>query len=260
MSLRIFLTAVYIMWYRQIKRFTRARSRVVGAVVQPILWMIFFGLGWAPALRAPSARVIFGGVDYLSFLAPGVAMMGVFMVSFMSGISVIWDREFGFLKEVLVAPVPREATIIGRALGDSTVAVAQGLTILAVAHLISSGLNSLGMPIAALSMLLVALAFSGVGIAIGSRMSSMEGFQLINTFISMPTLFLSGAFFPILTMPSWMKILAFINPLTYGVDAGRGALTGNGYFSPWFDLSLLLILATIFMGLAAWTFRRTTIE
>lgn len=257
--MRTFIRTVHIMWYRQIKRFLRARSRVIGSIVQPIFWLIFFGLGFSG-----SFRTVPGGInrnlDYLPFLVPGVVMMSVFFGSFMSGISVIWDREFGFLKEVLVAPVPRDATILGRALGDSTTSVIRGILILLLASVLAPSINLAGIPVVLVSMILVALSFTSFGIIIGSKMRSMEGFQLINTFLSMPILFLSGAFYPVQTMPTWMRAIAMINPLTYGVDAARIALTGTGVNSLMVDMIMLLVTSVIFISISAWVFRRTTIE
>lgn len=253
-----FIRTVQIMWYRQVKRFLRARSRVIGTTIQPIVWLIFFGLGFSRTFRMMGPGM--GGFEYLPFLVPGVVMMSVFFGSFMSGISVIWDREFGFLKEVLVAPVPRDATILGRALGDSTTSVIQGIVILILASVLAPEINLSGIPAVLVSMMLVSLSFTSLGIIIGSRMRSMEGFQLINTFLSMPILFLSGAFYPIQTMPRWMRAIALLNPLTYGVDGARIALTGMGVNDIWTDLILLSCTSAIFVGISAWVFRRTTIE
>lgn len=253
-------TAIYIMWYRQIKRILRAKSRIVGAIFQPIIWMIFFGTGWAAAFKIPAARMIFGGLDYLTFLAPGIIMMAVFFTSFMSGISVIWDRQFGFLKEVLVAPAPRWAIILGRILGDSTLAILQGLILTAIAYILAPNLNIIGIPLSVLAMLLTALTLTSIGIIIGSKMSSMEGFQLITTFFSMPMLFLSGAFYPVETMPQWMKTLAHLDPLTYGVDLTRNALTGTSYHPIWINLTALTTITIITLTVAATIFKKVTIE
>jgi len=252
-----FMRTVQIMWYRQVKRFLRARSRVIGSTIQPIVWLIFFGLGFSRTFRMMGPV---GGFEYLPFLVPGVVMMSVFFGSFMSGISVIWDREFGFLKEVLVAPVPRDATILGRALGDSTTSVIQGIVILMLASVLAPEIKLSGIPLVLISMLLVSLSFTSLGIIIGSRMRSMEGFQLINTFLSMPILFLSGAFYPIQSMPGWMRAFAMINPLTYGVDGARIALTGMGVNNMLTDLLMLSFTSAIFVSISAWIFRRTTIE
>ncbi len=255
-----FVRTVHIMWYRQIKRFLRARSRVIGSIIQPIFWLIFFGFGFSGTFRMMSPGGMNRSLDYLPFLVPGVVMMSVFFGSFMSGISVIWDREFGFLKEVLVAPVSRNATILGRALGDSTTSVIRGLLILMLASALAPGINFSQIPIVLISMILVALSFTSIGIIIGSKMRSMEGFQLINTFLSMPILFLSGAFYPVQTMPRWMRAIAMMNPLTYGVDGARIALTGTGTNSLWIDLIMLSLTSLVFISVSAWVFRKTTIE
>lgn len=252
------LISVYVMWYRQVKRFVRARSRLIGSIAQPLFWMLFFGLGFSSALSFQEARSF--GLGYMSFLIPGIVMMAVFFTSFTAGISVIWDKEFGFLKEVLVAPASRSLLIFGRALGDSTVAALQGFIVLAVAYFLTPTLLLDGIPIFTLTVFLTALTFTCLGIALASKVRSIEGFHLLTTFIAMPTLFLSGAFFPVETMPEWMKILAFINPLTYSVDAARKILTNIGFFSLPLNLMVLLGSTLIFTFIAAWIFEKTTVE
>ena len=253
------LVSTYVMWYRQVKRFVRAKSRLIGSIAQPLFWMLFFGLGFTSALTFQGYRV-FNSMSYMSFLIPGIILMAVFFTSFMAGISIIWDKEFGFLKEVLVAPASRSILIFGRALGDSTVAVFQGFIVLAVAYLLTPNLLLGGIPILALTVFLTALTFTCLGITLASKIKSMEGFQLLTTFIAMPTLFLSGAFFPVETMPSWMKIMAFLNPLTYGVDVARKVLTGVSFFPLTLSLTVLLGVTLTFTLLAAWVFEKTTIE
>jgi len=254
------LNALYAMWYRQVIRFWRAKSRVAAMIIQPIFWMIFFGLGWASAFRVGGIKGLFGGLDYLTFLIPGVLMMAIFMFSYMSGISVIWDKEFGYLKEILVAPVSRRVSILGRMLGDSTVAILQGIIIFSVAYPLTPTLKVINMPFVMLIAFLTSLSFASIGTIVATKMRSQEGFQLIVNMISMPTLFLSGAFYPIDTMPTWMKYLAYINPLTYGVDASRLLLAGSGSFNLITDLILLLVLSLILVTLATQTFKKATIE
>ncbi|RLI01900.1 ABC transporter [Candidatus Bathyarchaeota archaeon] len=254
------LNSTYVMWYRQVKRFIRARSRLVGSIAQPLVWMIFFGVGFASSFRLQGYQKIFGGIDYLSFLIPGVVIMAVFFTSFTAGISVIWDKEFGFLKEVLVAPTSRTLLIFGRALGDSTVAAIQGFIVLALAYLLVPNLSMMGIPLLILTVFLVALSFTSLGIVLASKIRSMEGFQLLMTFIAMPILFLSGAFFPVKTMPEWMKILAFLDPLTYGVDVARVALTGVGFFPLTLSFIVLLGLTVAFTVFATCVFRKVGIE
>ena len=254
------LDVLYAMWYRQILRFWRAKSRVVSIFTQPIFWMIFFGLGWSAAFRVGGASGLFGGIDYLTFLIPGVLMMTIFMSSFMSGMSVLFDKEFGYLKEILVAPVSRRASILGRTLGDSTIAVLQGLIITLIAYPIAPGINILNLPFVLLIGLLMSVSFASIGIIIATSLRSFEGFQLIINMISMPILLLSGVFYPISTMPEWMKAAAYINPLTYGVDVARFLLAGVGYFDLIVDIVLLIGLSTVLILIATFMFEKATID
>lgn len=251
------MRALIIMVYRQIKRFSRARSRVVGMVVNPLIWLIFFGVGWSGVFK--DVRV-FGGVNYLTYLAPGIFAMTVFNQSFISGVSVIWDREFGFLKEVLVAPASRKETISGRIVGDSIVALVQGAVILFLTLLITELQISGILPALGVGFLL-AIAFSSFGVCLATRIQSMEGFQMIMTVLMLPIIFLSGAIYPITAMPLWMKLLAYINPLTYAVDGARSILTGvDGIFPLSTDLSILGFLAVFFLGIAMLAFESSTLE
>ncbi len=251
------MRAFAVMVYRQVKRFMRAKSRVAGMILNPIVWLVFFGMGWSGVFRSSS---VFGGVSYLTYLAPGLFAMTVFNLSFISGLSVIWDREFGFLKEVLVAPASRKETIAGRIVGDSIVATSQGLVILALTFLIAD-LKVEGLPIAISVGFLMAMAFSGFGVGIATRMESMEGFQIIMSLLMLPLIFLSGAIYPIQTMPEWMKVLAYINPLTYAVDAARQSLTNvSGIFSLSTDIAVLVVLVGVFLGVAMMLFEGATME
>jgi ABC-2 type transport system permease protein len=248
------------MVYRQVKRFVNARSRLVMSIVQPIIWFVFFGMGWSRAFSFPGARQMFGGLDYLSYLASGMVAMTILTGSFMSGLSVIWDKQFGFLKETLVAPASRKEVIIGRALGDSLVVVFQSLVILTLMFFLAPGLNPYGVVPAVLYGLMLALGFASIGIALSTKLSSMEGFQMIVNLITMPLLFLSGIFYPINTMPDWMKILAYLDPATYAVDGMRYWLTGVSSIDPALDIGLLTVLTVIFLVFAARVFEEATIE
>jgi len=241
---------IYANLYREVKRFLRAKSRVLGSIIQPIFWMIFFGLGFTNAFRAGGSAGGFGGVSYIDFLIPGVFMMTIFFSGFFSGISVIFDREFGYLKEILVSPAPRWATLFGRAIGSTIISLIQGLIILAIAYPIAPELNYLNLGIVLLAAVMLSLSFTAIGIIIAVRMRSHEGFQLLVNFLAMPLLFSSGAFFPIETMPDWMKIIAYINPLTYAVDISRYALVGIYSINPLTDFMVLGFIS-ITLGLIA---------
>ncbi|AMM54675.1 ABC transporter permease [Pyrococcus kukulkanii] len=248
------------MIYRELKRFIRSRARVIGSLLNPLIWLIFFGKGWAGAFNFPGARMIFGGVDYMTYLVPGIVAMTVFNMGFMQGITVIWDRQFGFLKELLVAPASRVEAIIGRSIGGALTALIQGTIILILSFTIADLKVSGVLPTLALAFL-VGVAVSGLGMAIAMKMTSMEGFQIIVTMLMLPMTFLSGAFYPISTMPEWMQYLAKINPLTYAVDGARHYLAGiQPTFSLTTDWLVLGLLAVVFVGIAALEFRKATID
>ncbi len=250
----------YIMVYRQVVKFFRARSRIIGSIVNPLIWLAFFGLGWANVFNFPLAKEIFGGVDYLTFLAPGILGMTIFTSSFISGISVIWDKQFGFMKEVLVAPSSRTAAMVGRLFGDSLTTLLQGAIILAFMYPLATSLKPVGALPSFLLAFLSSVAFSSLGVIIALRMNSLEGFQLIINFLMVPLLFLSGAFYPINTMPLWMKVLAYLDPLTYGVDGMRYYLAGTSTLTPTVDWLMLTSLAVGFLLIASAIFRKSTIE
>ncbi len=260
MSGASFIDTVYIMAYRQLKRYVRSKSRLVGSIVNPLVWLVFFGLGWSRALNVPGARALFGGLDYLDYLLPGVVAMSIFTASFISGITIIFDKQFGFMKEILVAPVPRPAALLGRALGDSLTALLQGLLILGAGLPLASHVNPLGVFPVALYGFLLALGFTSAGIALASKITSHEGFQLIVNFIMLPVLFLSGAFYPIDPLPGWMKALAYLNPLTYAVDGMRQGLVGVGSLHPAASLAALGAASAILLLLAIALFEKATLE
>ncbi len=251
---------LYAMAYRQLKRYFRAKSRLIGTIVNPLIFFLFLGMGWSFSLRGGLSKQLFGGLDYLAFLAPGITIMTVFTSSLVGGISVIWDKEFGFLKEVLVAPASRTYAIIGRAFGDSLTSILQGAIVLSMMYLLVPGLKLEGsLPALALG-LVTALTFNGLGIAIASKMRSPEGFQLVMSLITLPLIFLSGAFYPIDRLPSAAKIIFYINPLTFAVDSTRYFLTGVNSIPLIADISILIVLCIGFLAISVRIFERSTIE
>ena len=259
--MRVEFQAFIALIYRQLKRFVRSKSRLVNSFTQPILWFVFFGLGWSAAfkLAGPSIRNLFGGVEYLKFLAPGVAMMTVFTASFMSGISVIWDREFGFLKELLVAPASRESIILGRIFGDSIITTMQGFVMLLLLSAMLGILKPLSMLGVTAVMFASSLTFTSLGISIASRMRSMEGFHLLIGFVTMPLLFLSGAFYPISPLPGWLRTLSLVNPLTFSVELARGVYIGVFQLTPPISMAGLITSMTASLTAAILLFRKTYI-
>ncbi len=219
-------------------------------MINSIVWLIFFGMGWSGFMR---------GLNYLRFLAPGIFMITIFSHSVFSGISVIWDKELGFLKEVLVAPASRKESIAGRIIGDSIIAIVQGIVILTLSFLLVR-MNVLGILPSIVFGFLLAIAFSSLGVCIALRTRSMEGFQMILSILILPLIFLSGAIFPIDAMPSWMKVLAYLNPMTYAVDGARVYLSGMRSLPILLDWVILSAVTALSLGLAMVSFERSTIE
>jgi ABC-2 type transport system permease protein len=267
------LRAIYMIWRRDLIRFWRDRTRVIGALVQPLLFLVILGTGLSSALRGAGGGSFRAGLDYQTFMYPGIIGMAVLFSSIFSGMSIIWDREFGFLKEVLVAPIDRSAVAIGKTLGGATQASVQGLILLVLAPFVGVRLNLLA--VLALIGLVFCLSFSlaAVGVAVAARMKSMMGFQFVLNFLVQPAFFLSGALFPVTGLPGWMTALTRLDPLSYGVDPiRRVVLEASGVPSPVLDqlsmtlggrvvpvgLEVLILLAfgLVLMGVAVVNFRR----
>ncbi|MCL4459291.1 MAG: ABC transporter permease [Chloroflexi bacterium] len=216
------LRAIYIMWLRDLLRLKRDQARVVTSLAQPILWLLLIGTGLSPVMRfgiGPGSNAI--GFDYLKFMFPGVLGMSILFTSMFSGMSIAWDREFGFLKEILVAPVPRWAIAVGKVMGGSTVAVVQGALMLVLAPFLGITLTPAIILKLLPLMFLVSFAITSLGVAIAAGTRSMEGFQMITQFVLLPLFMLSGAVFPLRNLPEWMEILVKLNPVAYGVDPIR---------------------------------------
>ena len=245
------IKAIYIMWLRQIKRYWRSKSRIVGSIGQPILFLIALGFGFGPVFEKA------GGGNYISFLAPGIISQAILFMAVFSGIELIWDRQFGFLKATLVAPVSRLEVVLGRVLGGATVATFQGIIVLLLTLLVGFQPQRITMiPLAICLMFLVALLFSALGTAIASLMKDFHGFQLIMNFLVMPTFFLSGAIFPLNNVPKLIQAASSINPLTYGVDGLRQALTGITHFGLITDFSVLIIGGIVLLLIGSFLFSK----
>jgi len=243
---------IYTMWLRQIKRFLRVKSRVASSILMPFLFLAFLGL---PLSFIPGFEI--EGMNYLDFLAPGIVGMTLLFSSTISGVSVIWDKEFGFLKEVLVAPVNRFSIILGRSLGGMTIALVQALVIVAIAMAMGVKISGIsGFFLSIVFMILTCATFTGLGLIIAAKLADTQGFMSIMNLVIMPIFFLSGAFFPLQSMPAGIKYIMYINPLTYGVDGLRGALVGGAAFPLWLDFAVLLVLSIVLAGLGAYLFSK----
>ena len=250
------LQAIYVMWLREMKKFIRSRSRILATIVQPLFFLVILGSG----LRSAAMPGMVGD-DYLYFLAPGIVAMAILFSSMFTGISVLWDRQFGFLQEVLVAPISRLSIIFGRTLGGATISLIQGFIILAIAISLNVPILSIfNLFFTIVFMVLLAFTAVGFGLVIASKMSDFQGFQIIMNLLLMPLLFLSSAFFPIATNPQFphiIKNLVFLNPLFYMVDGLRGTMTGiNNYFNPMVDLLVVLSICIFMMGLGSYFFSK----
>jgi len=248
------LEGVYTIWLREMKNFLRARSRIVSSVAMPFFWIVLMGVGLGSAFREGVV-----GFDYLTFMATGIIGMALLFNSMFSGVSVVMDRRFGFLKEVFVAPIPRSSIIIGKTIGGSFVAMVTGIIVMVLSFVLASVPVSVGILPALVFMFMTSFVFIGMGLLIASRMDSMEGFNMIMSFVMMPTFFTSGIFYPISQTPAWLQGISMINPLTYGVDGIRASLLGVAQFPLWVDF---VVLAGFFIGLvsiASWFFRKMEI-
>jgi ABC-2 type transport system permease protein len=223
--------AIEIVWYREILRYLRNWVRIITSLVQPLALLFVFGSGLAKSFNVTGGSLPTDtpGVNFQTFLFPGVIAMAVLFAAMESAISIVSDREFGFLREMLVAPISRTSIVLGKTLGGSTVAMMQGTLMLVFSPLIGVSL-SMGLVITLmLEMLLLAYSTASLGILIASWMQSMESYQVIQQFVLMPLFFLSGAFFPLNTIPGWLAFLSRIDPVTYGVDPLRQAvISGMG--------------------------------
>lgn len=244
---------IYILWLRELKRYYRSRARMIGSLGQPLLFLISLGFGLGPVFQRA------GQGNYFQFLAPGVISMGILFTGIFAGIQVIWDRQFGFLKETLVAPVSRFHIMLGKTLGGATIATMQGVIVLVLATLIGFRPNIILIPIALLFMALIAILFTALGIAVASTLEDISGFQLIMNFLVQPLFFLSGALFPLSNLPKVFSIVTSIDPLTYGVDGIRGTLTGITHFGIAFDFTILIILVFIILSIGSYLFSKVQI-
>ncbi|MDD5623704.1 MAG: ABC transporter permease [Candidatus Peribacteraceae bacterium] len=248
------MSTIYILWLRQLKRFVRSRSRMIGSLGQPLLFLVALGFGFGPVFQKA------GQGNYVQFLAPGIVAMTVLFTSIFSGIEIIWDRQFGFLKETLVAPVSRLNIMIGRTLGGATVAVLQGCIVFLITLI--AGFRPMDwtlLPAALGFMILIALLFTALGTAIASVLDDFHGFQLIMNFVVMPLFFLSGALFPLDDLPRILSVITRLNPLSYGVDGLRGTLVSGAHFGLGLDLGILAAITAFLLILGSYLFSKIQI-
>ncbi len=265
------LRAVRVVWRRELTRFYRHKFRIVNTLVQPVLFLFVLGAGLSPVISEEA-----GPFDFQTFLFPGVLAMAVLFPAIMSAVSIVWDREFGFLREMLVAPVRRSSLVLGKCLGGATVATTQGMILLAFAGLVGVPYDPALLALLVAEMALIAFVFSALGTLVASRIGQVDSFQAVLQFFVVPMFFLSGALFPLSRLPAWLAALTKLNPLTYAVDLLRRSVFGrldlpasvaarlnpgvtwNGWRLPaWFELAVVAALGSVVLVVAAVQFSRT---
>jgi ABC-2 type transport system permease protein len=244
------MSTIYILWIRQLKRYFRSPARIVSSIGQPLLFLVAFGFGFGPIFQKA------GGGNYIEFLAPGIIAMSILFTAMSAGMETIWDKEFGFLKETLVAPVSRFSIMLGKTAGGATVAVMQGIIVLIISLFAGFHFSAAMFPLAFLFMIGIALIFTAFGIAIATVVDDMHAFPLVINLIVMPTFFLSGALFPLEGLPALMTDLARLNPLSYGIDGLRTALTQASHFNLGTDVVILASVTFLFLALGSYLFSR----
>jgi ABC-2 type transport system permease protein len=245
------MSITYILWMRQLKRYVRSRARIIGSLAQPLLFLFGLGFGFGSIYEKA------GNGSYIQFLAPGIVAMAILFTAIFSGVEILWDRQFGFLKETLVAPVSRIHIVFGRSLGGATVAMIQGLIVFIFCLLAGFRIQDYRLlPLAIAFMFLIAMFFTAIGTALGSLIQDMQAFPLIINFLVMPLFFFSGALFPIDRVPGVLGGFMRLNPLTYGVDGLRGAVSGGFHFGAATDFALLGFSAAVLLCVGTYFFSK----
>jgi ABC-2 type transport system permease protein len=245
------LEAIAMLCQRDLIRFFRERAQLYGSLARTVVWLFVLGAGLRGSVDIP------GDISYLEFVFPGMLAMAVIFSSLQSAISIIFDREFGFLKEILVAPIPRTSVAIGKALAGATIATVQAAIVFLFAPLADVWPSPLELLACLLVLLVMGLGLTGIGIVMAARMTSFEGFGTINNFVILPLYFTSAAQFPLDGAPHWLQVVSHLNPLSYGVDLLRGILTGLWTYPAWLDVAVVSGFAVAAVGAATYAFTRT---
>ncbi|MCE9653491.1 MAG: ABC transporter permease [Nitrosarchaeum sp.] len=251
MGQEIMFQDIYTIWLREMLKFVRARSRIASSLAMPFIWLFILGFGFSSSITIP-------GLPYIGFLAPGIIGMIILFTSIFSGISIIYDRQFGFLKEILVAPVSRSSIVIGKTFGGATIATINGLIVLGISSALGFIDFGIGTLLAIPFMILIAISFVAMGLIIASRMKNMEGFQMIMSFLVMPIFLLSGALFPLKDVPDAMKVISYFDPLSYGIDGIRGSLVGITNVGIITDFTVLLGISVGMISFGTVMFKKST--
>jgi len=246
------MRVIYALWLRQMKRYFRARSRIIGAIGQPLLFLLALGYGLGSVYKHA------GQGNYITFLVPGVMAQTVLFSAVFFGINTIFDKQFGFLKETMVAPVSRFKIMLGGALGGATTSVLQGILVFLIALLVFGFRpHSWAMlPVVLVILSLLALALASFSTGVGAMVNDFQGFQAINQFLIFPLFFLSGSLYPLDTVPKAMRVVASFNPISYAVDALRATLLGQSHYGLLKDLLVLVVTAGVLITFGVYRFKR----
>lgn len=247
--------AIYVIIFREFKRFLRQRGRLVATIARPLIWLFIVGSGFTRLIDVKT------GANYIQFILPGIIGMTILFSSIFSTISVVWDREFGFLREMLVAPVSRVTIVFGKLLSGTALSVLQGSVLLLVAPFLGLSFGPVEFVLMVVLMALVALAITALGLFIASFLTSLEGFNVIMNFIVLPMFFLSGALYPVGSLPPFLRAFVYLNPLCFGIDSFKHVLLpGAGRLVPEFpivvDIAYVMVFAAIFTFLSAVVFEK----
>ena len=241
------MDVVYILWLRQMKRYVRSRSRMLGAIGQPILFLLALGYGIGSVYKKA------GEGNYLEFLVPGIIIQTILFSGVFWGIQILFDKRFGFLKEMLVAPVSRLKVLLGNALGGATIALLQGLLVFVIAIALGFRPHIWALlPLGFLIVVLLSVALTSFGAGLASMVEDFQGFQGINNFLIFPLFFLSSALYPLSGAPELLRILSYINPLSYAVDGLRYTLIQQTHFGLGLDLLVMsvMLLVCVWFGVS----------
>jgi ABC-2 type transport system permease protein len=266
--IRLQFGGLYAIWLREVKRAVRDRGQLIGGVSRPLLWVLVMGIGLNPYFRGE----VYGEVrfvvpyTYLQFIFPAVIALNIMYTSVQSAVSVIWDRQFGFLREVLVSPLPRATILLGKVLGGATVALFHGCLVLVLARFADLSLSVSDIASGLLLMALLAFGLTSLGVVIAGQIRSFEGFGVFSNAVILPLYFTSSSVFPLdpsltsaqttVIYPEWLVVLVRCNPMTYAVDALRGAFIHFHQFDPWMGIAALAGMAVLFFALALHSFSK----
>jgi ABC-2 type transport system permease protein len=267
-ALMVQLGGLYGLWLREVKRSFRDRGQLIGGVSRPILWVLILGIGLNPYFRGEVYGEVTFAVPftYLQFIFPAVIALNIMFTSVQSAVSVIWDREFGFLREVLVSPLSRGTILLGKILGGATVAVLHGCLVLVLARFADISMTFTDVLKALGLMAMLAFALTTLGVVIANRIRTFEGFGIFSNAVILPLYFTSSSIFPIdpalsraqtrVVYPEWLVTIVEWNPLTYAVDSLRGALINYNQFDPWIGIVIMAVAGVVLFAIALYDFRR----